>query len=179
MTQTERKGLTHLGVFAGHNFYRAEDFGENTKERYLGYMGLLQQYDKNGIIKDDITEFVNATIKLSEQDKHKDVHTYLHYLNSYIQLEYSNDKVFNLVNYFLFVDDEPIDTISLKHTDIKKNLYKENTEVQLFFCECFNILTNKPEDYIQGFKIWEFIRSRATLITELAFFNAINKANLL
>jgi len=173
-----REGLTHLGKFADHDFYRAEDFGENTKERYLGYMSILQQFDKFGLKKDDLREFINATIKLSTDGKDRDVHTYLHHLNSYVQLEYSNDQVFELVNFFLFVDDEPIEKISLKHSDLKRKLYKENIEVQLFFCECYNILTNKPEGYTSGFKIWEYIRSRTSLITEQAFLSAINRESL-
>lgn len=173
-----RDGLHFLGQYAGHNFYRADSFGENTVERYQAYMGLLQQYDKLGIKKDDMFAFVNATIKLSEQDKHKDVHTYLHHLNAFLQLEYSNDMVFELVNCFLFVDDEPMEKMSLKHSDLKRKLYRENVEVQLFFCECYNLLANKPEDYVQGFKIWEYIRSRTALITESQFFSAISKESL-
>lgn len=175
----ERKGLQYLGDFGGHSWYRADEFGENTVERYQAYMALLQQYDKLGIRKDDMFTFVTECIKLSNENKHKDLHTYLHTLNAFLQLEYSNDMVFELTNCFLFVDDEPIEKMSMKHSDLKRNLYKNNTEVQLFFCECYSILANKPESFVEGFKIWEYIRGRTCQITELAFSNAINKGSSL
>lgn len=174
----EREGLFYLGQFGGHDFYRADQFGENTVERYQAYMALLQQYDKLGLRKEDMFAFVNACIQLSNENKHKDLHTYLHQLNAFLQLEYSNDMVFELTNCFLLIDDEPMTKMSLKHSDLKRKLYKENSEVQLFFCECYNILVNKPESFVSGFKIWEYIRGRTALITESVFFSAINRASL-
>lgn len=173
----KREGLLHLGTFAGAEWYRMATFGENTTERYLAYMNLLTQYEELRLKLSDLKHFTDKCIDLSNQNLHKEVHTHLTLLKSYIELENNNLIIFELCQCFILVNDEPFDKFSFEHTDLKRKLYKDSDQVKVFFCELYNILQNKPEAYANGLKIWEYIKSRMALVTETAFLQLISKAN--
>ena len=172
-----RQGLHHLGKFAGHDFYRAERFGDNYMGRYLDYNSLMNQYDQLRVTYDEAKAFNEMCLKLSNERKDRELHAHLAIWKAYLEMEINSNIVFESTEKFILIDDEPEDKMSVSHSDLKRKLYKENVEIQLFFCEVFYILQNKPEDYASGYKIWEYLRSRTAQVTELAFSNAIKQAS--
>jgi hypothetical protein len=171
----KRKGLLHLGNYGGHDWYRLNQFGDNTNKRYLYYTTLLSQYEELRLKLSDLKVFADTALQLSSENKSKDLHSHLNLLKAYIELEEKNSIIFELVSCFVLIDDEPVDDFSFEFTDKKRKAFNESMQVQVFFCELYNILQNKPESYAQGLRIWEYTKSRMSQVTELAFLNAISK----
>lgn len=173
----QRKGLFHLGTFGGHEWYRLASFDDTVTERYLNYMKLLSQYDSIGMKLSDLKIWAQEALRLSNENKQKDLHTYINYLIGYIDLEHKSDIVFDLVNYFVLIDDEPVEKISFEHIDIKRKAYNESDHIKVFFCELLNIIQNSPESFREGLRIWEYLQSRMVQVSEQVFLNAIKAAS--
>lgn len=165
----KRDNLIKLKEIGGHTFYKLADFQENNTERYLIYLKTISQYEQIKLRLSDLKAFAEKTLQLSKENKAKELHTHLEIFNSVIKLEETNDIVFSLAANFLIIDDEPTETISSKHYELKKRLYDTNPLVKVFFCEVSIQLRTKPKELINSLAMMDILNEKETLLAEQTF----------
>lgn len=170
-----RKDLTKLGQFQGHTFYRVTQFGDNIIERYKNFIINTQEHEKYGINKDELINGLNLINSALQDNKPVLAGQYLSALTGYVQLNINNDVVFHVVNSFVLIDDEPIDKMSPKHTEIKQKLFKEYDDVFVFFCEVFNSLQRTTHDLPTDINFQDYLKSSLVQISEATFSRLIQK----
>lgn len=165
----KRENLIKLGEFQGHIFYRIEQFGENIVERYKNFIINTQEHDKYGINKSELINGLNLINTALIEQKPVLAGQYLSALMGYVQLNINNDVVFHTVNSFVLIDDEPIDKMSPKHTEIKQKLFKEYDDVFVFFCEVFKSLQQTTSDSQTDISYQDYLKSQLVQISEATF----------
>ena len=174
-----RKDLKKLISLAGHDWYCQHSFSENNTERYLNYIRSISQYERLHIKLDDLQMITEYMKKLSTENRQKELHEAISTLNNYIQLEQTNDLFFIVGNNFLYIDDEPTDTISAKHYNLKKELYNNFNTVRLFFCEIASNLMSKSKIMNDPFTAYESLNSKLTILTETDYSELMIRVNSL
>lgn len=169
----KRDNLIKLTEISGHTFYKLADFNENYTERYLIYLKTISQYEQIKLRLSDLKAFCDKCLQLSRENKQKDLHTHLELLNSVINLEYSNDITFSLAANFIIIDDEPTESISPTHYELKKKLYDTNPLVKVFFCEVSIQLQSKPKELINSLQMMDILNDRETILAEQTFLKQI------
>lgn len=172
-----RKDLKHIINLAGHDWYCQHSFVENMTERYLNYVRSISQYERLHIKLDDLKMITEYMKKLSIENRQKELHEAISTLDNYIQLDQNNDLYFIVANNFIYIDDEPTETISAKHYSIKKELYNNFSSVKLFFCEIVNNLTSKSKPMRDPFMVYESLSSKLTTLTEMDYLELMTRVN--
>ncbi len=173
-----RKDIRHLGHWDGHDWYRCHKFDDNITNRYLAYFQISKAKESLGAQPDHIKWIVNESIEALKVNNVALATQNLTVLNSYLQLEESNDWVFKLVNCFLLIDDEPLHEITEYHTKLKANSYNGADQTKVFFCEVYKTLLTTSEDLTIDLNLVEYLTSRLVQISEQMFLNAIKKGGL-
>ncbi|MCC6256180.1 MAG: hypothetical protein IT276_14785 [Ignavibacteriaceae bacterium] len=172
-----RKDLKKLISLAGHDWYCQHSFQENITERYLNYVRTISQYERLHIKVDDLLMITRYLKQLSIENRQKELHEGITTLLNYVELDKANDLFFIVGNNFLYIDDEPIDTISAKHYQLKKQLYDDIASVKLFFCEVASSLMRKSQSLNDPFTVYQNITDRVQALAEMDYSELMSKAS--
>lgn len=173
----KRQDLYFIGTFGGHDWYRAFKFDHNITGRYLAFNEIAQNRDKFGMMSHELDYVLSEALDCLKKNDIVGATQMLTAAQTYKELEDSNDWVFKMVNQFLYIDDEPIQETTEKHTLLKAEAYKNYPTVKVFFCECYNTLMKESKDLTEDFNLEGYLNSRLVQVTELMFSNAIKRAS--
>lgn len=169
-----REGLEYLFSYAGHNFYTFRRIEETAARRYLAYIRLVRMHEL-GVSRDDLKKFTAGIRQANNRGDKSAVGALCEALEAYTDLYTDNQRIFEIANCFVLVDDEPVGKFSEIHSLLKKQLYDGSDQVRFFFIESALKYLRKISDLPDDLDLGAYLREGKVELTEKVFSRLITR----
>lgn len=165
----DRSELTLKLDHNGNKFYMFGQFSKTLSNRYFNFIAALTEQEKLGSRREIVEKMNSETIEaLNKRDISKALLIQT-VMKAMINLEVTNDFVFEIASTLIILNDEPMDEINENYKAKKRELYNSDPYIKVFFCEIFMSYVNNIVTLKNTKELLSFLNSEKVKVTEKLF----------
>jgi len=162
----DRSELTLKLDHNGNKFYMFGQFSKTLSNRYFNFIAALTEQEKLGARREIVEKMNSETIEaLNKRDTNKALLIQT-VMKAMINLEVTNDFVFEIASTLIILNDEPMDEINENYKAKKRELYNSDPYIKVFFCEIFMSYVNNIVTLKNTKELLSFLNSEKVKVTE-------------
>jgi hypothetical protein len=162
----DRSELTLKLDHNGNKFYMFGQFSKTLSNRYFNFIAALTEQEKLGARREIVEKMNSETIEaLNKRDVSKALLIQT-VMKAMINLEVTNDFVFEIASTLIILNDEPMDEINENYKAKKRELYNSDPYIKVFFCEIFMSYVNNIVTLKNTKELLSFLNSEKVKVTE-------------
>lgn len=170
--RVRRRKFDVLTKYAGHTFYAIGDVSHVVAARYLAFIRLIEVHQL-GVSEIDLHAFFDLINDAVDRREYHKIPQYTGVLSAYVDMYTSNNRIFEIANCFVLIDDEPADTFSDEHTMLKKRLFDDSETVRFFFIDYAVKLLRNTGHLSNDTNVADYLKSDAAQLAENQFLQLI------
>lgn len=163
-----QKELLQKIDYPGYDLYTIKGhlIEQSITKRYLKFRSIIENHDKLKIDRQGREVIYKAIEDAVDNQRLVEIGQWIMIMRTLDDLTYFEDELFDVCNCFILLKNEPIDDFTLEFSQKKREMFNNDPNLKLFFCQFAHEYLRHMENLPENTNVLEYLEARQNQIAK-------------